>query len=84
MSYALAFKPSAEKELRKLSRDIIPRVVTAIQGLGNQPRPPGCVKLSHSESWRIRVGNYRVIYDIDDRTQQVVVLHIGHRREVYR
>jgi mRNA interferase RelE/StbE len=84
MSYALAFKPSAEKELRKLSRDIIPRVVAAVQALGEQPRPPGCVKLSHSESWRIRIGDYRVIYDIDDRAQSVVVLHIGHRREVYR
>ena len=84
MSYALAFKPSAEKELRKLSRDIIPRVVEAIQGLGDQPRPVGCVKLTHSESWRIRVGDYRVIYDINDRGKQVIVLHIGHRREVYR
>ena len=84
MSYALAFKPSAEKELRKLSRDVIPRVVAAIQALGEQPRPSGCVKLTHTESWRIRIGNYRVIYDIDDRSQQIVVLHIGHRREVYR
>jgi mRNA interferase RelE/StbE len=84
MTYALAFKPSAEKELRKLPRDVIPRVVAAVQALSEQPRPHGCVKLSHSESWRIRIGDYRVIYDIDDRSQQIVVLHIGHRREVYR
>ena len=84
MSHALAFKPSAEKELRKLSRDVIPRIVAAIQALAEQPRPHGCVKMSHSESWRVRVGDYRVIYDIDDRMKQVVVLHVGHRREVYR
>jgi mRNA interferase RelE/StbE len=59
MSYAQAFKPSAEKELRKLSRDVIPRIVAAIQALGDQPRPHGCVKMSHSESWRIRIGDYR-------------------------
>ena len=84
MSYALAFKPSAEKELRRLSHDVIPRIVAAVQTLGDQPRPHGCVKMSHSESWRIRVGDYRVIYDIDDGMKQIVVLHVGHRREVYR
>lgn len=84
MSYALAFKPSAEKELRKLSRDAIPRVVDAIRALADEPRPHGCVKLSGSQSWRIRIGNYRVIYDIDDKSRQIDVLHIGHRREVYR
>ena len=84
MSYALAFKPSAEKELRKLSRDAIPRVVAAIRALADEPRPHGCVKLSASQSWRIRVGDYRVIYDIDDTSRTIDVLHIGHRREVYR
>jgi mRNA interferase RelE/StbE len=84
MSYALAFKPSAEKELRKLARDAIPRVVDAIHALAEEPRPHGCVKLSGSQSWRIRIGDYRVIYDIDDKSRQIDVLHIGHRREVYR
>jgi mRNA interferase RelE/StbE len=84
MSYSLAFKPSAEKELRKLSRDVIPRVVAAVRALAEEPRPHGCVKLSASQSWRIRIGDYRVIYDIDDQSRKVDVLHIGHRREVYR
>jgi mRNA interferase RelE/StbE len=84
MSYALAFKPSAEKELRKLSHDAIPRVVAAIRALAEEPRPHGCVKLSASQSWRIRIGDYRVIYDIDDPNRKIDVLHIGHRREVYR
>lgn len=84
MSYSLAFKPSAEKELRKLSGDMIPRVVAVIRALAGESRPHGCVKLSASQSWRIRVGDYRVIYDIDDKNRKVDVLHIGHRREVYR
>lgn len=84
MSYALAFKPSAEKELRKLPRDMIPRVVAAVRALGDEPRPHGCVKLSGSQSWRVRIGDYRVIYDINDKSRAIDVLHIGHRREVYR
>jgi mRNA interferase RelE/StbE len=84
MSYSLAFKPSAEKELRKLHRDTIPRVVQAIRALADEPRPHGCVKLSGSQSWRIRIGDYRIIYDIDDTSQKIDVLYIGHRREVYR
>ena len=56
----------------------------AIRALADEPRPHGCVKLSGSQSWRIRIGDYRVIYDIDDKSRQIDVLHIGHRREVYR
>lgn len=84
MSYALAFKSSAEKELRKLPRDVIARVVVAVAALASEPRPPGCLKLSGSQSWRIRIGQYRVIYDIDDSARQLVILHLGHRREVNR
>ena len=84
MSYALAFKSSAEKELRKLPHEAIARIVVTIRALGDEPRPYGCLKLSGSQSWRIRIGDYRVIYDIDDKSQKIDVLHIGHRREVYR
>ena len=84
MSYALAFKSSAEKELRKLPHEAIPRIIATIRALGDEPRPYGCLKLSGSQSWRIRIGDYRVIYDIDDKIQKIDVLHIGHRREVYR
>jgi mRNA interferase RelE/StbE len=50
---------------------------------GPNPRPPGCRKLAHSEAWRIRVGDYRVIYEIDDSSHAVLVVHVGHRRDVY-
>ncbi len=84
MSYALAFKPSAEKELRNLPREVIARIVPVLRDLADDPRPHGCVKLSGSQSWRIRVGDYRIIYDIADDARQIDVLHIGHRRDVYR
>lgn len=84
MSYALAFKPSAEKELRHLPRDVIGRVVQSVRAPADDPRPHGCVKLSGSQSWRIRVGSYRVICDIADEARRVDVLHIGRRRDVYR
>jgi mRNA interferase RelE/StbE len=84
MSYALAFKPSAEKELRNLPRDVIARIVPAVRNLALDPRPNGCLKLSGSQSWRLRIGDFRVIYDIDDASRKVDVLHIGHRRDVYR
>lgn len=55
-----------------------------MRGLANQPRPAGRHKLRGRDGWRIRVGNYRVIYEIDDQQSMVTVLHIGHRRDVYR
>jgi len=55
----------------------------AIRDLANTPRPAGCKKLSGRSGWRIRVGNYRVIYEIDDNTQTITVMHVGHRRDVY-
>lgn len=60
-----------------------PRVRDAIRDLANTPRPPGCKKLVGRDGWRIRVGDYRVIYEIDDSTRIVTVVHIGHRRDVY-
>ncbi|HTG61774.1 MAG TPA: type II toxin-antitoxin system RelE/ParE family toxin [Terriglobia bacterium] len=64
--------------------DSYTRVRDAIYALAENPRPPGCLKLSGREGWRIRVSSYRVIYEIGDAQQTVTVLHIGHRRDVYR
>ncbi len=60
------------------------RVRDAITALGEHSRPPGCLKLIGRDGWRIRIGDYRVVYEIDDRGQVVTVLHVGHRRDVYR
>ncbi len=83
-SYNVAIKRSAAKEIEELPRDARRRVVTAIGTLAQNPRPPGCEKLSAMEKYRIRVGDYRVVYGIDDELVTVVVVKVGHRRDVYR
>jgi len=75
----------AERDLKRLSRDLFARLIAAIQTLADDPRPPGCRKLAGSENdWRIRVGDYRVVYEINDRTKTVRVMRVRHRRDVYR
>lgn len=83
MSYTIQIFRRAQKELAALPQLVYPRVRDAIRELADTPRPPGCKKLAGREGWRIRVGDYRVIYEIDDRAQSITVMHIGHRRDVY-
>ncbi len=84
MTYSLFILRRAQKELSALPIESYERVKQAIQGLGDDPRPAGSKKLTGREGWRIRVGDYRVIYEVDDASASVTVLHIGHRRDVYR
>ena len=83
MDYTIFILRRAQKELAQLSGRAYRRVCDAIRALAQNPRPSGCRKLTAREGWRIRVGNYRVIYEIDDRQQTVTILHVGHRRDVY-
>jgi mRNA interferase RelE/StbE len=83
--YAVNFSRTASKEIDALPAKTALRVVEAIGGLGIQPRPPGCKKLSGNESvWRIRIGDYRVIYEIHDANCTILVTRVRHRRDVYR
>jgi len=83
--YRVLLERAAEKALRRLSTDVHDRLITAIQGLASNPRPPGCRKLTGSgNDWRIRVGDYRVVYEIADEIRIVRVNRVGHRREIYR
>lgn len=83
--YRVLLERAAEKDLRKLSPDIHDRIITAIRGLAANPRPPGCRKLVGSKNdWRIRVGDYRVLYEIADAIRVVRVNRVRHRRDVYR
>lgn len=84
MTYRLLLLPRAQKELARLQRDTYERLRTAIRSLAEEPRPSGCNKLSGREGWRIRVGDFRVIYEIEDASRTVTLLHVGHRRDVYR
>ena len=83
--YRVFLERAAEKQLKQFPAKVHNRVIAAIQELAEKPRPTGCRKLTGTENdWRIRVGDYRVVYEIDDATQQVRVNRVRHRREVYR
>ena len=84
MSYELFIFRRAQKELAGLPKRDYARVKKAISNLADDPHPEGCAKLAGREGWRIRAGNYRVLYDIDDAARRVTVVHVGHRRDVYR
>jgi mRNA interferase RelE/StbE len=84
MSYKVSILRKAQKELAGLPSESYERAKNAIQSLSEDPRPSGCKKLVGREGWVIRVGNYRVIYEFDDEQRVVQVLHVGHRRDVYR
>lgn len=83
--YAVLFKPSADKQLRRLPEDVQKRIVRAVEALADDPRPAGSVKLADEDNlWRIRVGNYRVVYAIDEDKLIVLVLRVAHRKDIYR
>ena len=85
MTYQVIIKPSAEKALRRIQRNDQLAIARRIDSLANQPRPGDAVKLKGSTGfYRVRVGDYRVIYQIRDKVLIVLVLAIGHRRDVYR
>ena len=83
--YEVQFKASAAKEFRKLTLDVRSRLQKAIDGLKTEPRPAATKKLTGEISlYRIRVGDYRVIYEIDETNQFIVVIRVRHRRDVYQ
>ncbi|MBZ5544402.1 MAG: type II toxin-antitoxin system RelE/ParE family toxin [Acidobacteriia bacterium] len=83
--YSVKITSRAEGELKRLDRPVRNRVVTAIQALASDPRPPGCLKVRSAEGvWRVRVGDWRIGYEINDSLQEVVVIRVGHRSEFYQ
>ncbi len=82
-SYKLLIKPSAAKELEAVPKKDRQRIVTKIRNLSVEPRPSGCERLSGHDLYRVRQGNYRVLYTVQDAELVVVIVMIGHRREVY-
>ncbi len=84
-SYEIQWKRSAEGELRKIDPQRIPRIIQAVDSLTDNPFPRGSRKLHQTENeYRIRVGDYRVIYQVDVKTKVVIIYHLRHRREAYR
>ena len=84
MSLHVEVRGSAERELGRLSMQVRQRIAVALLGLAEQPLPPGVKKLKGSDGYRIRIGDYRVLYTIDTEKKEVSVFAIGHRKEVYR
>ena len=82
--YELLYKPSVAKDLRGLPKADIRRILARTEALRTNPRPVGSEKLAGSEQYRIRQGNYRILYTIDDTQVIVEVVKIGHRKDVYR
>ena len=84
MKYDISFLPIAKKELSKIPIREYNRIKEVISKFTIEPIPNNCLKLSGRNAWRIRVGDYRVIYEIDDKNHEVIVVHIGHRKFIYK
>ena len=84
MSYEVILPKSVQKELDRLPTGIVDRVLDRLAALEIDPRPADVKKLKGRPAWRIRVGDYRTIYEIHDQSRQIIVVTIAHRREVYR
>lgn len=83
-SYSLLIKASAATELEALPLKDRRKIITCIEALASEPRPHGCEKLSDQDRYRVRQGDYRVVYSVDDETRTVLIVKVGHRRDVYR
>lgn len=83
-SYELVFRKSVAKDLRAFPKHDVKRIMQRVRALANDPRPPGCEKLSGEERYRVRQGAYRIIYEIEDSRLIVLVVKVGRRNNVYR
>lgn len=82
--YKLTFKTSVAKDLRHIPKQDVQSILQRIEGLADEPRPVGCEKLSGQERFRVRQGAYRIIYEVRDQELVIMVVKVGHRRDVYR
>ena len=82
--YSVFIKPSAVKELDAINKKDLRRTTNRILGLADSPGPAGCERLSGEDKIRLRQGNYRIVYSVDDKKKTVLIVKVGHRREVYK
>lgn len=83
-NYEVVFKKSVTRDLRALPREDLRRILSRIRSLADDPRPAGCERLSGKDLYRVRQGDYRVVYAIEDMRLVVMIVKVGHRRDVYR
>ena len=85
MPYRVEYRPEARRNLKKLPPEVLRRIISRIENLANNPRPHGVETLTGSERLhRVRVGAYRIVYAVEDKALLVLIVRVGHRREVYR
>jgi mRNA interferase RelE/StbE len=84
MKYTILIERYAQKQIMKLDKKIIPVIKTSIASLADNPKPHGYKKLKGEDAYRIRVGDYRIIYEIDDGKIIVTVVSVGHRKDIYK
>ena len=82
--YKIQVKKSAEKELGKIPKKELLEILEKIKSLSNDPHPTGSIKLTNQEKYRVRVGNYRILYKVEDNILTVFVVKVGHRKDIYR
>lgn len=82
--YSIEFKKSAVKELNELDNKAIKKIIIKIKSLANNPRPEGSIKLTTEERYRIRIGNYRILYEIIDDRLVIYIVKVAHRKDVYK
>ena len=82
--YKISIKKSAVKELESIPNKHLQKIVKKIQSLSNNPRPQVSQKLSHKEQYRVRQGDYRIVYSVQDKEHSIEIVKVGHRKEVYR
>ena len=82
--YRIQVKKSAEKELSKIPKKELLKILEKIESLSDNPHPTGSIKLSNQDKYRVRVGNYRILYKVEDNILTVFVVKIGHRKDIYR
>ena len=83
--YEVFLEKRAQRDLRRLEDKVFRRIIGTIRALGKNPRPKGCRKIAGCDrDWRVRLGDYRIIYEIDDKASAVRIMYIRHRRDAYR
>ncbi len=82
--YRIFFKKSVEKDFASIPKKDVKRILDRIKTLGRNPRPPGCEKLTGQERYRLRQGKYRIVYEILDEEVTVLIVMVGHRKDIYR
>lgn len=82
--YRIYFRESVEKDFATIPKSDLKKILLRIKGLGGNPRPSGCEKLTGQERYRVRQGHYRIVYSIQDRELTVWIVKVGHRKDIYR